>query len=86
MLLVEYLNQINLKSDMVVDELKRVSSDRDEYKKRSQVLEAETATLREEVSDLKRQVEVQDQQELSVKEQRSSIGSPQIAVAGKMFQ
>ena len=30
--LVEYLNQINLKSDMVLDELKRVSSERDTFK------------------------------------------------------
>ncbi|KAL8871758.1 MAG: hypothetical protein Q9174_002479 [Haloplaca sp. 1 TL-2023] len=30
--LVEYLNQLNLKGDMVVDELKRVTHDRDTYK------------------------------------------------------
>ena len=33
--LVEYLDQLNLKGDMVMDELKRVSTDRDEYKKSS---------------------------------------------------
>lgn len=30
--LVEYLNQVNLKGDMVVDELKRVSTERDKFK------------------------------------------------------
>ncbi|KAL8994731.1 MAG: hypothetical protein Q9169_005370 [Polycauliona sp. 2 TL-2023] len=37
--LVEYLNQLNLKGDLVVDELKRVSHERDTYKQ--QVDEAE---------------------------------------------
>ncbi|KAL8825739.1 MAG: hypothetical protein Q9191_004227 [Dirinaria sp. TL-2023a] len=32
--LVEYLNQLNLKGDMVLDELKRVSNDRDAVKKK----------------------------------------------------
>ncbi|KAK5274963.1 Golgin imh1 [Exophiala xenobiotica] len=51
--LVEYLNQINLKSDMVLDELKRVTTDRDEYKKKFQAAEEETGKLRNEVTDLK---------------------------------
>ena len=73
---VEYLNQINLKSDMVLDELKRVTSDRDEFKKKSQASEAEAVTLREEVAELKRKVETLDQQELAEKENGLSIGSP----------
>ncbi|KAI1907822.1 Golgin imh1 [Ophidiomyces ophidiicola] len=32
--LTEYLNQLTLKGDMVVDELKRVTAERDDYKKR----------------------------------------------------
>lgn len=32
--LVEYLNQLNLRGDMVMDELKRVTTDRDDYKKK----------------------------------------------------
>ena len=32
--LVEYLNQLNLKGDMVLDELKRVSSERDNFKQK----------------------------------------------------
>ncbi|KAJ9613632.1 Golgin imh1 [Knufia peltigerae] len=51
--LVEYLNQINLKSDMVLDELKRVTTDRDEYKKKFQASEEETAKMRTEITELK---------------------------------
>ena len=36
--LVEYLNQLNLRGDMVMDELKRVTSDRDLYKDRKSVV------------------------------------------------
>ena len=39
---VEYLNQVNLKGDMVLDELKRVSNERDTY--RQKVIEAEKNT------------------------------------------
>ena len=39
---VEYLNQVNLKGDMVLDELKRVSSERDTFKQK--LSEAEIAT------------------------------------------
>lgn len=49
---VEYLNQINLKSDMVLDELKRVTSDRDDYKKKFQGAEEETAKLRNRIVEL----------------------------------
>lgn len=51
--LVEYLNQINLRSDMVLDELKRVTSDRDDYKKKLQASEVENGKLRVEVTELK---------------------------------
>ncbi|KAK4938955.1 Golgin imh1 [Elasticomyces elasticus] len=49
---VEYLNQINLKSDMVLDELKRVTSDKDDYKKKYQAAEEETGKLRSQIVDL----------------------------------
>ncbi|EXJ76739.1 uncharacterized protein A1O5_01247 [Cladophialophora psammophila CBS 110553] len=80
--LVEYLNQINLKSDMVVDELKRVTSDRDDYKKKFQAAEEETAVLREEVTSLKSKLETASQQKASDPEKNFSIGSPHITVAG----
>ncbi|KIW90730.1 uncharacterized protein Z519_08513 [Cladophialophora bantiana CBS 173.52] len=80
--LVEYLNQINLKSDMVVDELKRVTSDRDDYKKKFQAAEEETAGLREEVASLKSKLETASQQKASGPEKNFSIGSPHITVAG----
>ncbi|KAI4259784.1 MAG: hypothetical protein LQ352_000590 [Teloschistes flavicans] len=53
--LVEYLNQLNLKGDMVLDELKRVTHDRDTYK--SQVDEAEQRAREawDEVANLRRE-------------------------------
>ena len=51
--LVEYLNQIKWKSDMVLDELKRVSSERDDYKKKSEQSEEATKELQSEVVELK---------------------------------
>ena len=39
---VDYLNQVNLKGDMVVDELKRVSSERDKFKQRLRDAERST--------------------------------------------
>lgn len=50
---VEYLSQINLKSDMVLDELKRVTTDRDDMKKKLQASEDGAAKLRDEVAALK---------------------------------
>ena len=51
--LVEYLNQVNLKGDLVLDELKRVSSERDEFQKK--VIEAEKSAKEawDEVANLK---------------------------------
>ncbi|RCI17379.1 hypothetical protein L249_1691 [Ophiocordyceps polyrhachis-furcata BCC 54312] len=43
--LVEYLNQLNLRGDMVMQELKRVSADRDDLKKKQQ--EAQVKSSRE---------------------------------------
>ena len=40
--LSEYLNQVNLKGDMVLDELKRVSSERDSYKQKLDEAEKKT--------------------------------------------
>lgn len=53
--LLEYLNQITLKSDMVLDELKRVAAERDDYRKKSDASEKETEALKEEVAKLKQQ-------------------------------
>ena len=51
--LVEYLNQINLKGDMVLDELKRVTSERDDFKKRFEQSEQVTTELKTELDTLK---------------------------------
>ncbi|KAI4201491.1 MAG: hypothetical protein LQ346_002177 [Caloplaca aetnensis] len=51
--LVEYLNQLNLKGDMVLDELKRVSHDRDTYKDRLDDAEKRTKEAWDEVTNLR---------------------------------
>ncbi|RVX67603.1 hypothetical protein B0A52_08132 [Exophiala mesophila] len=50
---VEYLSQLNLKTDMVLEELKRVTTDRDHVKKKLKASEEDAAKLRDEVEDLK---------------------------------
>lgn len=50
--LVEYLNQLNLKGDMVMDELKRVSTDRDGYKKKLEEAEKKAEAAQAEVASL----------------------------------
>lgn len=52
--LVEYLNQVNIKGDMVLDELKRVTSDRDDYKRKLEEAEGSTRQAWDEVTKLKR--------------------------------
>ncbi|KAG9231814.1 putative Golgin IMH1 [Amylocarpus encephaloides] len=51
--LVEYLSQLSLKGDMVMDELKRVSADRDNHKKRFEDAEKETIAAREQIEKMK---------------------------------
>ncbi|KHJ32908.1 putative viral a-type inclusion protein repeat protein [Erysiphe necator] len=51
--LVEYLNQLKLKGDIVMDEFKRVSSDRDEYKKKYEESHSQLSTCRENLISLK---------------------------------
>ena len=53
--LVEYLNQINLKGDMVLDELKRVTAERDDLKKKAEQSEQVTSELKNELDVLKSQ-------------------------------
>lgn len=51
--LVEYLNQLNLKGDMVMQELKRVSSENEENKKKLEASEREKTDLQDEVMQFK---------------------------------
>lgn len=53
----EYLNQLNLKGDMVLDELKRVSADRDDWKRKSEEAEKSAESAREELDATKRSKE-----------------------------
>ena len=53
--LVEYLNQTTLKGEMVLDELRRVASERDDYKRKFQQSEMVTLELKDEVTRLKDQ-------------------------------
>ena len=50
---MEYLNQVNLKGDMVLEELKRVSSERDTLKQRLSESERSTKEAWDEVSNLR---------------------------------
>ncbi|TPX22093.1 hypothetical protein DIZ76_013957 [Coccidioides immitis] len=52
--LTEYLNQLTLKGDMVVDELKRVTAERDDFKKKLESAEKSTREVWDEVANLKR--------------------------------
>ncbi|RMD45012.1 hypothetical protein DV735_g15, partial [Chaetothyriales sp. CBS 134920] len=52
--LVEYLSQATAKNNMVLDEFKRVSAERDELKARAQRAEDEASQLRAQVADLKK--------------------------------
>ncbi|KAL9038943.1 MAG: hypothetical protein Q9180_002826 [Flavoplaca navasiana] len=51
--LVEYLNQLNLKGDLVVDELKRVSHERDTYKQQVDDAEQRARDAWDEVTNLR---------------------------------
>lgn len=52
--LVEYLNQLNLKGDMVLDELKRVSHDRDTYKQQLSDAQKQATEAWDEVANLRK--------------------------------
>ncbi|KAI9043226.1 putative vesicle-mediated transport protein (Imh1) [Aspergillus affinis] len=52
--LTEYLNQISLKGDMVVEELKRISGERDDYKKKFEEAQQATKAAYDEVANLKK--------------------------------
>lgn len=54
--LSEYLTQINTKSGMVLEELKRVSGERDGYKQRTDMSETKVKELEDTVVDLKKQL------------------------------
>ena len=51
--LVEYLNQLNLKGDMVLEELKRVSSERDSFKLKLEEAEKSTREAWDEVAKIR---------------------------------
>ncbi|KAF7122358.1 hypothetical protein CNMCM5793_000383 [Aspergillus hiratsukae] len=52
--LTEYLNQITLKGDMVIEELKRVTTERDDYKKKLEEAQKSTREAWDEVANLKK--------------------------------
>lgn len=52
--LVEYLNQINLKGDMVLDELKRVSTERDKFKEELEQANRKTRGAWDDVATLRK--------------------------------
>lgn len=56
--LAEYLNQLNLKSDMVLDELKRVSTERDKFKEELVQVKQRTKEAWDEVTNSRKQGDV----------------------------
>ncbi|MCJ1356291.1 MAG: hypothetical protein MMC33_006285 [Icmadophila ericetorum] len=76
--LVEYLNQLKLKGDMVLDELKRVSSERDTFKQKLAEAEKSAKEAWDNVTELRKQKEsdsATDQANNAAKA-TSSLGSP----------
>ena len=71
--LVEYLNQITLKGDMVMEELKRVTTEKDSYKKKADESEKQLATLKDEFSAL----------ESAQSEATAAAGAKETEIAGK---
>lgn len=55
--LTEYLSQISLKGDMVMEELKRVTSEKDDYKKQLEEAQKSTKAAFDEVTNLKQNQE-----------------------------
>ncbi|KAJ5219567.1 hypothetical protein N7468_008771 [Penicillium chermesinum] len=53
----EYLNQMSLKSDMVLEELKRVTTERDDFKKKADEAQKSAKDALDEVTGLKKQAE-----------------------------
>ncbi|CAN8099927.1 unnamed protein product [Discula destructiva] len=50
--LTEYLNQLNLKGDMLMDELKRVSAEKEDFKRKYDAADQQIAQLKEQVAAL----------------------------------
>ncbi|OBT49822.1 hypothetical protein VE04_10040, partial [Pseudogymnoascus sp. 24MN13] len=73
--LVEYLNQLNLRGDMVMDELKRVTSDRDLYKKKFEEAEREASDAQAELEALKSSEGVKAAKESQPEEQAKATDS-----------
>ena len=71
--LVEYLNQINLKGHMVLDELKKVSNDRDSYKQQLDEAEKRTKEAWDEVANLRGKKVSKERSEESEKKANGSF-------------
>lgn len=70
--LVEYLNQVNLKGDMVLDELKRVSTERDTLKEKLSIAEKSTKEAWDEVTNLRNSKDTDGRLDESSKETTGS--------------
>ncbi|CEJ61619.1 hypothetical protein PMG11_10149 [Penicillium brasilianum] len=66
----EYLNQMSLKSDMVIDELKRVTTDRDDYKKKLEEAQKATKAAHDELTGLKKEKEESSKEVKKLPEQK----------------
>lgn len=80
--LMEYLNQSNLKSDMALDELKRVSADRDDWKRKSEEAEKSTKSTREELERIKTENAAPASNAQIEKDGRPSLGVATTSISG----
>ncbi|KAH8590690.1 hypothetical protein B0O99DRAFT_691251 [Bisporella sp. PMI_857] len=83
--LVEYLSQLNLKGEMVMDELKRVSGERDDYKKKFEEAEKQKGELLAQHSSTTGTESVtttEKTEETSVNGPSTSVKSPVSSVLG----
>jgi chromosome segregation ATPase len=77
---VEYLGQVSAKSDMILDEFKRVSAERDDLKKQAEQSQDAASQLRVEVAEMKKAAEeassTRDAHEPSGKDETATLPKP----------
>ncbi|KAL9106759.1 MAG: hypothetical protein Q9227_008258 [Pyrenula ochraceoflavens] len=71
--LTEYLNQLNLKGDMVRDELKRVTGERDDFRKKFEASDSAVSSLQEQVANLKSEKEASEAKSKEEGKERPSL-------------
>ena len=84
--LVEYLNQLNLKSDMVLNEFKRISNERDSFKERLEVAERDAKEERDSVVDLRERQVTSNETEKHSSDDQSSEQNENLQSSSNLIQ